>query len=111
MLKTIGLIDALLTALRDTKIRIAFIFGSVAEGTEKGASDIDVMIIGSIGLRDVARMLAGAHDKIDREINPYVVSEEEFKKRLTEGEHFIKAVMDGKKVFIKGSEDDLKTMG
>lgn len=109
--KTIGLVDVLRTALRDKKICMAFIFGSVAEGTEKGASDIDLMVVGSVGLRDVAGMLTGAHDKVNREINPHVLSEDEFKKRLAAGERFLKTVVGSKKIFIKGTENDLAAMG
>ena len=52
VLKTAGLVDVLKKALSvNEKIRLAFVFGSVARGKEKVGSDVDLVIIGDIGLR------------------------------------------------------------
>ena len=52
VLKSIGLADALKDALSDTAIHYAFVFGSIASGTEKAESDVDLFVIGDISLRD-----------------------------------------------------------
>src|SRR5437773_1049441 len=55
VLKTSGLVDALRAALDNRGIAIAFVFGSLANGTEKARSDVDLMIIGNVSLRQVGK--------------------------------------------------------
>ena len=46
VIKTVGLLDVLKSALADENgIRVAFVFGSIARGSEKAGSDIDLMVI------------------------------------------------------------------
>lgn len=111
VIKTVGLLDVLKSALADEKgIRVAFVFGSIARGSEKADSDIDLMVIGNIGLRTLTRLLRGLTEKLGREINPYILSTKEFNLRKSENEHFVTQVLKDSKLFIIGEEDDLKTM-
>ena len=111
VVKTVGLLDVLKDALVGEKvIRAAFIFGSIAEGSEKADSDIDLLVIGEIGLRSLSRLLQGLTEELGREINPYVLAPEEFSLRKSENEHFLSKVLMSPKLFIIGDEDDLKTM-
>jgi DNA-binding transcriptional ArsR family regulator len=108
VLKTNGLVDLLKVAIGHVEaIRIAFVFGSVADQREKPQSDVDVMVIGDLGLRQLTRLLSGMPEKIGREINPHILSEKEYVKRIRAHDHFITAVLTAKKLFIKGSEHDL----
>ena len=111
VLKTSGLSDVLKSALTDKRIRVAFVFGSIARGEEKAGSDVDLMVIGQLGLRDLSRLLSGLEEKIGREINPHVLREEEFQKRIRAKEHFVSSVMETPKIFIIGSERELEAMG
>jgi predicted nucleotidyltransferase/DNA-binding HxlR family transcriptional regulator len=111
VLKTIGLADGLKSALVDTRIRVAFVFGSIARGEEKAGSDVDLMVIGQLGLRDLSRLLSGIEEKIGREVNPHVLSEKEFRKRVRAKEHFVSRVMESPKIFIIGSPHELEAMG
>lgn len=111
VLKTSGLADALKSALKDKRIRVAFVFGSIARGEEKAGSDVDLMVIGQLGLRDLSRLLSGIEEKIGREVNPHVLREEEFRKRIRVKEHFVSSVMETPKIFIIGSERELEAMG
>jgi predicted nucleotidyltransferase/DNA-binding HxlR family transcriptional regulator len=111
VLKTSGLADVLKSALADKRIRVAFVFGSIASGEEKTGSDVDLMVIGRLGLRDLSGLLSGVEEKIGREVNPHVMSENEFRSRLKAKEHFMSSVLTGPKIFIVGSEYDLKPMG
>ena len=111
VIKTVGLIDVLRDTLAGEKtIRSAFIFGSIAEGSEKVESDIDLMVIGEIGLRSLSLLLQGLAEDFGREINPYVLLPKEFINRKSETEHFISKVLVSPKLFIIGDENDLKTM-
>jgi predicted nucleotidyltransferase len=111
VLKTLGLADVLKSALADKRIRVAFVFGSVARGEEKAGSDVDLMVIGQLGLRDLSRFLSGIEEKIGREVNPYVLHEAEFRKRVRAKEHFVSRVMESPKIFIVGSHHELEAMG
>jgi predicted nucleotidyltransferase len=111
VLKTSGLSDVLKSALRDKRIRVAFVFGSVARGEEKAGSDVDLMVIGQLGLRDFSRLLSGIEEKIGREVNPHVLREEEFRKRIRAKEHFVSSIMDTPKIFVIGSQRELEAMG
>ena len=111
VLKTAGAVPMLRAALAGQRdIKMVFAFGSVARGDAKAASDIDLMVIGSIGLRKLSSLLAGACEKIGREINPYVVSLSEFTKRRNGGDHFISLVLKEPKIFIIGTEHELTAM-
>ncbi|HDL64335.1 MAG TPA: toxin-antitoxin system toxin subunit [Proteobacteria bacterium] len=111
VLKTSGLADLFKEAFEDTRIRIAFIFGSIADGKEKPGSDVDLIVIGNLGLRELSGLLAGLAEKIGREINPHVFSQDEFSQRLNQVDPFLNRVISSPKLFIKGTEDDLRTMG
>jgi len=111
VLKTSGLSDVLKSALRDKRIHVAFVFGSIASGEEKAGSDVDLMVIGQLGLRDLSRLLSGLEEKIGREVNPHVLREEEFRKRIRAKEHFVSRIMETPKIFIVGSRRELEAMG
>ena len=108
VLKTIGLADVLRGALvKSPKIRCAFVFGSVARGEEKAGSDIDLMVVGDVGFREVVGMLDGVAEKIGREINPHVLTPSDLKKRKTAKDYFVSRLMEEPKLFIRGNDDDL----
>jgi len=111
VLKTSGLVDVLRSVLQDKRIQLAFVFGSIAKLEEKATSDVDLMVIGDIGLRSLATLLSGVSEKIGREINPHTFDDGEFQKRVEKGEHFISGVLNSPKIFIIGSEHDLEAMG
>ncbi len=110
VLKTTGLVDVLKDALNTPKIKLAFVFGSFARGEESADSDIDLMVIGSLGLRDITKLLTDSQEKTLREINPHAYSMNEFKKKNKADDHFVSQVVNGPKIFIIGNEDELKTM-
>ena len=110
VLKSDGLIDVLNDALKDKRIKIAFVFGSISEGRETSESDVDLFVIGSLGMRNISSLLSGTADKIGREINSHVMTQDEIKKRYSSKDHFIYSVIKSKKLFIIGTEDDLKAM-
>ena len=111
VLKTSGLVDVLREALDYSGIRLAFVFGSPARGDGKANSDLDLMVIGTITLRQLGKLLSGVATKLGREINRHVLTPEEFAKRRTTREHFITTVLGEPRLFVIGNEDELKAMG
>src|SRR5258708_3810469 len=74
VLKTVGLVDVIRTALEPFQDRIqwAFIYGSVAKSKEHSASDVDLMIVGHMGLAELSTALRKAEQTISRAINPTI---------------------------------------
>ena len=78
--KTIGLVDVfreILTPL-ETQIAVAFVFGSIASSRECTASDIDLIVVGSVGLSKLAPALEAAEGRLSRPVNANVYGAEEF---------------------------------
>lgn len=106
--KTAGLADALKEALHPLKkkIQAAFVYGSIARGEEISGSDIDLLVVGEVGLSDLAPKLRKAQESLRREINPTVFTPAEFQKKRES--HFLNNVMTNEKIFIIGSHEDLE---
>ena len=107
VLQTSGLIDVFKENLIDDRIQYAFIFGSLAKGTENSESDIDLFVIGNLGLRDLSKLIKKPVILLKREINPHVMNIAEFQKRFFENEHFVSNVINSPKLMIFGNENDL----
>ncbi len=108
--KTSGLVDVLfdyLAPLSD-KIEVAFIFGSVAKGTEHLGSDLDILIIGDIDFTEIVTALYSAQSSLGREINPKVYSREQWKTCLQKQDIFIQEVLKNPKLFIMGTESGIE---
>ena len=89
------------------RILVAFLYGSVAAGRETTESDVDVMVIGDVSFGEVVDALRASHETLVREVNPTVYPPAEFCHKLSAGHHFVSAVLDGPKVFVIGSDDEL----
>lgn len=111
VLKTSGLVDVLKAALASVKksdLFCVFVFGSIARQEERATSDLDLMVIGKIGPRKLSELLSDPGKVIEHVINPYSLTIEEFRKKRDVGDHFITRVLESEKLFVIGSEDDLR---
>jgi predicted nucleotidyltransferase len=106
--KTVGLHDTIRFALSavGSKVKIAFIFGSVARNEEKINSDVDLMVLGDAPFSEVVTALGPAQKAVGREINPAVFSIAEFRSKLGAGNHFLKRLMGEKKIFVIGTQNE-----
>lgn len=104
--KTTGIIPHLKEVLADSRIEIAFVFGSFARGEEGTGSDIDLFVVGDLGMRELSTLLSGCQERYDREINPHVVDRAELNKALREPGSFISRIAKTEKIFIKGTDDE-----
>lgn len=100
-------------ALRPLKPRIAtaFVFGSVAKKTAKPESDIDLLIVGDVTMKDVLARARKAETVLHREINPMLYTRDEFRARMREKNHFLSAVLAGEKNFLIGDADEVERLG
>ena len=106
VLKTDGLAGVLADALGTDGIELAFVFGSMASSTATAGSDVDLLVVGSAGLREVTRRLAPAHDQLGREINPVVWTREEYERRRTDGDPFLTRVLTGPRLKVVETRHD-----
>jgi len=111
VLKTSGLADILRAALGKADVRTVFVFGSLASGEENSSSDVDLMVIGSVSLREVSKLLSGVAERLSREINSHVMDEKEFVRRREAGDRFLGAILRAPKLFVIGDEHELAKLG
>lgn len=109
LLKTAGLVDVLAEALKplEGRLRLAFIYGSVASGQERSDSDIDLMVVGAVLPADLALPLRRARAVLGREINPTVYSPSEFDRKRAAKEYFLTRVLAEPRLVVLGSGDEL----
>lgn len=107
--KTVGVTDVLREALAPlaARIRVAFVYGSVARGDERAGSDLDLMVVGDVTLAEVAGALAPGAAALGREVNPNVFPPGEFAAARRAGDPFVGRVVAGAKLFVVGTSDDL----
>ena len=90
--KTVGMVDV----VRDTlspmaaRIRVAFIYGSVARSSEHALSDVDLLVIGGVGLSDLSPLLDVAEKRLGRPVNANVYSPTTLPKNLPRRTTFLR---------------------
>jgi predicted nucleotidyltransferase len=106
--KTFGIADVLREALEPVagRIKLAFVYGSVARGEERAASDVDVLLIGRLKFTDAVLALSSAEQGLRREVNPHVYSVAEFQHKVADREPFLVRVMKEPKIYLIGTDDD-----
>ena len=108
-LKTVGVGEALRKHFgKADEIRIAFIYGSFAKGEVSILSDIDLLVLGKTSAKKLSSLLTKPRKELGREINYAVYSVKEYKRRVKQKDHFLNAILKKEKIFIIGSEDELK---
>jgi predicted nucleotidyltransferase len=111
--KTIGLADVLADALAPMApaISAAFVFGSMARANHTAGSDVDVMLVGSLGFGDAVKLLYPAQAVLGRDVNPSVYSADAWRARLKAKDPFIREVLVQPKIFLIGNDDELEKLG
>jgi predicted nucleotidyltransferase len=110
VIKTVGLVEPVRQALWDLRrdIRAAFIYGSVAKGTDRATSDIDLMVISdALDYTALYAALAQAEAALGRRINPTVVTRRDWKRKRAAADSFVKRISAARRVFVFGSDDEL----
>lgn len=111
--KTIGLADVLKLALASemSRIKLAFVFGSVAKASDTATSDVDVMVIGSVDFGSVVNRLFEAQQTLHREVNPKVYSVDEWRAKIQADSSFVQDILAKPKIFLIGDQHDLDELG
>jgi predicted nucleotidyltransferase len=85
----------------------AFVYGSVARSDEHALSDVDLMVIGSVGLAELTPALRKAETRLGRDVNATSYSTRELRNKVAAKDHFLSEVLSGPKQFVKGDQRDL----
>lgn len=108
-LKTVGLVDVLRQALAGMSgVEVAFVYGSLAKGEENARSDVDLMIVGDVSMRDLVTPLHKAEQTLAREVNVTLYPMAEFREKLASGHGFLSTVLAEPKLFVVGDADVLE---
>lgn len=109
VVKTVGVLEPLQRALRplSDNIHAAFVYGSVAAGTDKAGSDIDLMVISdTLGHGELFEALAPAERRLARAINPTLLTTAQYRSKRTQKDSFAGRVGRGPRVFVMGGDSD-----
>ena len=110
--KTVGLGEPIREALEplSDQIKLAFIYGSVAEGVDGADSDIDLLVVGNeVMLEDLYLALSPVEAMLDRQVSPTLYTEREFADRKVEGGTFLMRVLAGERLLLVGTLDESST--
>lgn len=100
-----GVIAGALGPVAD-RIDRAFIFGSLAAGSDAIGSDIDLLVVGSVTQDELVAPLAAAQRELGREIDVVVYRPADFAGKRDGGNHFVAAVLAGPRIDVIGDLDD-----
>ena len=110
VVKTFGVADVLRQALLPfaDRIKAAFIYGSVAKGTDTATSDIDLFVISdTLSYQDIFEAVQEAENNLARKVNPTIYSARELARKRAQKNSFVVRVLQRPKIFLIGSDGDL----
>lgn len=113
ILKTVGVLGPLREALMEysPSIKSAFVYGSLAKGSDTSKSDIDLMIIGDgLAYSEVYSALEKAEKTLARPVSPNLMPTREWLKKLKGRSPFVTKILDQPKLFVFGTEDELRAL-
>ena len=108
--KTVGLVEPLSRALGPLtdEIEAAFVYGSIAKGTDTAGSDIDVLVVSErLGYPELFTALQSAEAVLARSVNPNVMTPRDWRARRSEKGSFAARIAAQPRLFLIGSDDDL----
>jgi predicted nucleotidyltransferase len=109
--KTVGVAEPIRKSLQPyaDRIKSAFVYGSVARGTDTARSDIDLMVIGDdLNYSDLYTAAQNVTTTLGRKLNPLFLSERDWHRKASDGGSVFDNISRSPKIFIIGSEEDLE---
>ena len=98
-----------LPAVEDDRIQLAFVYGSVARGSDIKTSDLDIILVGNdLVYDDVLQLMLSLGEVLQRPINPTTYTPEHFSSGLRHKNSFLVRVIARPKLMIKGMIDDFR---
>lgn len=92
--RSVGVEGRLRAALEDAGVIAAALYGSWVSGQRRPDSDIDVLVIGDVDLRELRRRTRPIAKEAGRKVDLTVLSATEFRRLAGEQSSFIRGVME-----------------
>ncbi|MEX2007652.1 MAG: hypothetical protein WD992_02675 [Candidatus Levyibacteriota bacterium] len=106
--KSLGLGAAILqNRAKLGKIKYAALSGRFVRRMEKSPEDIDVLVVGTVVLPELALLIREEEKRLNSEINYTVMTEDEFEFRKKRRDPFILSILLGSKVMVLGDEESM----
>jgi len=105
VLKTEGAGGIIRDALAGSDVACMFIYGSFAQATAGGRSDIDLFIVGDPDEDRLVLLIHACEEAIGREINYTLMTAAEFAERKKNGDPFVSNVLREEKIPLIGACD------
>lgn len=106
--KTIGLGSEILkNKAKLGKIKYAMFSGNFARRTKKHSDEVDLLIVGTIVLPELALLIRNEEKRLGREINYTAMTEEELEFRKKKRDPFIYSILNRSRVMLIGDEESM----
>ena len=108
--KTVGLVEPLRRALHPlaSQIVAAFVYGSIAKGSDTAGSDIDLLVVADeVGYPEVFSALQPAESRLGRSISPNVITRRDWQEKLRQRDSFVARIAAQPRLFVIGTEHDI----
>ena len=89
------------------RIKYAMFSGRFARRLPKGPEDVDLLVVGSVVLPELALLVREEEKRLDTEINYTVMTEEEFDFRKKKRDPFIHKILSGSRLMLIGDEENM----
>lgn len=112
--KTAGLVGPLREALSplEDRIQAAFVYGSVASGTDRAGSDIDLMVIADdLDYPTLFEAVQTAEQRLARPVNPNLMTPKEWRRKLRQPDSFVARLQDKPQLLVMGVKDESDESG
>lgn len=109
--KTVNVIEPLKKSFERhvSGIRSAFVFGSVAKGTDTAESDVDIMVIGDdLNYSDLYTAAQEAELTLKRPVHPLFMSSQDWQRHVCDEGSVMNKISRSPKLFFIGSENELR---
>lgn len=91
-----------------TKVDYAFIYGSVAKGSNTAESDIDLFFVGNLTHDDVRSFSFELGRELVQEVNVIIFSSSKLEKLIKDNDPFITNVLRDPKIWLFGDKSEFK---
>ena len=113
ILKTSGLADELKAALEPLsgKILKAYVYGSIASGTDNSKSDVDLMVVGEVKSKEIESAILKVGQELGRVINPTVMRQDEYREKKRKKDSFVRQAEAGIIIELMGKKRRVEVAG
>lgn len=89
------------------KIKYAMFSGKFARRIKKDPESVDLLIVGTVVLPELALLIKNEERRLGTEINYTAMTEEEFEFRKKRNDPFILSILSGSRVMLIGDEENM----